>query len=415
MKFAAIKGQMGIWRYYVSVLSFEDIANYVSPITKEISNSDSYSNLLQRAITSNVSSITDYLLLQPERMFNALVLAVYNGNPDWFELDVKVEEYNTFSVGVLELTGKEIIFPVDGQHRVEGIREAIKKDPSLANEKVPIILIGHENTLEGKKRTRRLFSTLNRRAKRVSENEIIALDEDDVVAIATRDIAENHELFSNDRLVDSATKNIPSTNHVAFTSILTLYEMNKILYMETCKEEGITRTKQEQKLLYRPSDAEVEKFVSKVFEFWNLFVKKIPVINEYVLTKLENIGDSYRSENGGNLLFRPIAQSQFILAIFEYKKRKGVSIDEAIERLGMIPMDISKKPWKNLLWLEERKNINGRIKKKELQLLILFLVDETILNEKEIKGLVDYIMGVRDISVAESEDILESLRDTEDL
>ena len=88
MKFAAIKGQMGIWRYYVSALSFGEIAKYVSPITKEISNSDSYSNLLQRAITNNVSSITDYLLLQPERMFNALVLAVYDGNPEWSELDM---------------------------------------------------------------------------------------------------------------------------------------------------------------------------------------------------------------------------------------------------------------------------------------------------------------------------------------
>ena len=126
MKFAAIKGQMGIWRYYVSALSFGEIAKYVSPITKEISNSDSYSNLLQRAITNNVSSITDYLLLQPERMFNALVLAVYDGNPEWSELDVEVEDYRTFSVGVLELTGDEIIFPVDGQHRVAGIKDALK-------------------------------------------------------------------------------------------------------------------------------------------------------------------------------------------------------------------------------------------------------------------------------------------------
>lgn len=247
MKFAAIKGQMGIWRYYVSALSFGEIAKYVSPITKEISNSDSYSNLLQRAITNNVSSITDYLLLQPERMFNALVLAVYDGNPEWSELDVEVEDYRTFSVGVLELTGDEIIFPVDGQHRVAGIKDALKKDSSLANEKVPIILIGHQNTLEGKRRTRRLFSTLNRRAKRVNENEIIALDEDDLVAITTREIAENHKLFSGERLVDCATKNIPSTNNIAFTSILTLYEITKIIYTEKCLEKGISKAKQEKR------------------------------------------------------------------------------------------------------------------------------------------------------------------------
>jgi len=71
MKFAAIKGPMGIWKYYVTTFSFEQICKLVSPITKEISNSDSYSNLLQRSITDNVKSVTDYLLNQPERLFNS--------------------------------------------------------------------------------------------------------------------------------------------------------------------------------------------------------------------------------------------------------------------------------------------------------------------------------------------------------
>ena len=411
MKFAAIKGQMGIWRYYVSALSFGEIAKYVSPITKEISNSDSYSNLLQRAITNNVSSITDYLLLQPERMFNALVLAVYDGNPEWSELDVEVEDYRTFSVGVLELTGDEIIFPVDGQHRVAGIKDALKKDPSLANEKVPIILIGHQNTLEGKRRTRRLFSTLNRRAKRVNENEIIALDEDDLVAITTREIAENHKLFSGERLVDSATKNIPSTNNIAFTSILTLYEITKIIYTEKCLEKGISKAKQEKALLYRPSDDVVEEFILEVNKFWDTFMTNIPSIKEYISIDIQNLDHKYRSVEGGNLLFRPIALSQFVLAIFECKKRMQITIEEAITRIGKIPMEISKSPWKNLLWLEERGNINGRVKKKDLKLLMMFLVDETILSEKETEELVQYIMGVRDLDATEYDSILEMLRE----
>ena len=411
MKFAAIKGQMGIWRYYVSALSFGEIAKYVSPITKEISNSDSYSNLLQRAITNNVSSITDYLLLQPERMFNALVLAVYDGNPEWSELDVEVEDYRTFSVGVLELTGDEIIFPVDGQHRVAGIKDALKKDSSLANEKVPIILIGHQNTLEGKRRTRRLFSTLNRRAKRVNENEIIALDEDDLVAITTREIAENHKLFSGERLVDCATKNIPSTNNIAFTSILTLYEITKIIYTEKCLEKGISKAKQEKALLYRPSDDVVEEFILEVNKFWDTFMTNIPSIKEYISIDIQNLDHKYRSVEGGNLLFRPIALSQFVLAIFECKKRMQITIEEAITRIGKIPMEISKSPWKNLLWLEERGNINGRVKKKDLKLLMMFLVDETILSEKETEELVQYIMGVRELDATEYDSILEMLRE----
>ena len=185
MKFAAIKGQMGIWRYYVTTFSFEQICKLVSPITEEISNSKSYSDLLQRSITDNVKNITDYLLNQQERLFNALVLAVYDGAPELYELDVEVQEYSTYSVGVLEFSGDETIFPVDGQHRSEGIKAAVAADDSLLTEKVPVILIGHENSPAGKKRTRRLFSTLNQRARRVNENELIALDEDNVISIAS--------------------------------------------------------------------------------------------------------------------------------------------------------------------------------------------------------------------------------------
>ena len=412
MKFAAIKGQMGIWRYYVTAFSFDDVCNVVSPITDEISNSESYSNLLQRAITDNVKSVTDYILNQPERMFNALVLAVYDGNPEWYELDVKVEDYSTYSVGVLELVGDEIIFPVDGQHRVAGIKEAVKKNPILKDEKVPVILIGHENSSEGKKRTRRLFSTLNRRARRVSDNEIIALDEDDVVAIATREMAENHVLFSGNRLVDSSNKNIPPQNRIAFTSILTLYEINKYLFSEYTREKGMKKAEKERYLLYRPDDADVLEFVQEIKNFWDLFVQNIPVIDEFVSSSEEVVlSKGLRSKEGGNLLFRPIALSQFVISIMEYKKRKNTDLVSAIQQLAQIPMTIQDRPWKNVLWLEERKNVNGRVSKKELMILMLFLADEDLLTKKEKDDLMRYILAVRDMDASGYDELLGQLRE----
>lgn len=411
MKFAAIKGKMGIWKYYVTAFTFADISNVVSPITKEISNSESYSNLLQRAITDNVNDITGYLLNQPERLFNALVLAVYDGNPEWYELDVEIGNYTTYSVGVLELNGNEVIFPVDGQHRVAGIKEAIKINKELENEKVPVILIGHENSQDGKKRTRRLFSTLNRRAKRVKDNEIIALDEDDVIAIATREMAENHVLFSGQRLIDSSNKSIPSQNGLAFTSILTLYEINKYLFNEYYALKGMKQKDKDKYLLYRPEEGEVQEFIHEIQCFWDTFMNHIPVINEYVsLGEEEVLAKELRSKDGGNLLFRPIALSQFVIAVVQYKRRKSVTLKEAMQRLAQIPMIIQEKPWKNLLWLEERKNINGRVKKKELMLLMLFLADEDVLKEKEMDHLVNYILAVRDMDESGYEDVVEQLR-----
>lgn len=50
---------------------------------------------------------------------------------------------------------------------------------------------------------------------------MIALDEDDVIAIATRELAENYPLFVGERLVDEKTKNISlpslSNRHTALS------------------------------------------------------------------------------------------------------------------------------------------------------------------------------------------------------
>ena len=356
-------------------------------------------------------SIKKYLLNQPERLFNAIVLAIYEAEPQWFELDVQVEEYNTYSVGVLELSGEEIIFPVDGQHRVEGIKKAIKQNPELENEKVPVILIGHENSDNGKKRTRRLFATLNRRAKRVKDNELIALDEDDVVAIATREMAENHKLFKDYRLVDYANKNIPSTNGLPFTSILALYEVNKILYFENERIKQLSKEKQSEYLLYRPEEQEVKEFIQYISDFWDAFIKYTPKIAEYcTLDENEVIEYEYRSKNGGNLLFRPIALSQYVNAVMFYKNKMMCSVENALEMFSGIPMEISEKPWKGILWLEERHNINGRVRKKDLFLLILALVDWELLDENERTELVDYILSSRDLEKDHRENVIKELK-----
>ena len=50
-------------------------------------------------------------------------------------------------------------------------------------DEVSVIFVAHEATSQGLERTRRLFTTLNKTDRPVSKGDIIALDEDDVVAI----------------------------------------------------------------------------------------------------------------------------------------------------------------------------------------------------------------------------------------
>jgi len=160
-KIPVIQATIGTWTYYTGVLSFEEISDYVSPINDELHKSKSLSDAIQRSITNNYISIKEYILNQDERFFNAIVLAIYDGNPNWIEVELEIENQQFYNLGFLSLTGEEKIFPVDGQHRVAGIKTSLNENELLKNEKVPVIFIGHKKNDEGMQRTRRLFSTLD--------------------------------------------------------------------------------------------------------------------------------------------------------------------------------------------------------------------------------------------------------------
>ena len=123
-----------------------------------------------------------------------------------------------------------------------------------------------------------------------------------------------------------------------------------------------------------------------------------------------NVFKGYRSPEGGNILFRPIALSQFVQAIFVLKKRKGISLEDAITIISEIPMTLQELPWKNLLWLDDRKTINGRPNKKEIMNLMIAMADYEVLTEKEKNSLVSYLLGVRDLDDTHKEEIIFELR-----
>ena len=274
MKLPVIRGHVGDWRYYTGVMKFKEIEEIVTPSVDEFCNPSCLNDLLQRQLTENYKSIVKYLLSEKQRFFNAIVLAIYDGDPKWLEIEFseEYEEYN--NVGFLAFNEDLKVFPVDGQHRVKGIIEALKENRELEDEEVPVIFIAHKNDDAGKRRTRKLFSTLNRRAKPVGDNYQIALDEDDIAAIVTREVVEEYELFQKERLLNSK-KQIPKTNVNAFTSLIALYQCNEYLIKDKL---GLSDTQFKGYKLYRPDEKVIEDMLSYVESFWTSFIDNITVI-----------------------------------------------------------------------------------------------------------------------------------------
>lgn len=391
MKIPALRINMGTWKYYVSYLSFKQVSQMVKKVDNELHKSVTLQDLIQRSITKNLKDITEYILSQKERFFNSLVLAVYDGDPKWIEVELNFKEREYFEVGFLEFNGEEKIFPIDGQHRVEGIKKAIEKNPVLNDEKISVLFLGHRKTKEGMQRSRRLFTTLNRYAKPVTMDDIIALDEDDAVAIITRDLLETHLLFGDKKIIKSKQKSIPDIDKQAFTSIITLYQCNRELLKSFLKQnkDGHGSKSFKTYLKYRPDQKTLDNYREFTTNFWNTFSNELKCIRNYLADDSNMAAKRYRNrQTGGNLLFRPVGLLPFIQAIILIHNRTKINSKAIITRFNKINLEINKVPWNYVLWNPtENKMImgSGEIVKH----LLVFLFKPSILNQHELNKLQD--------------------------
>ena len=315
LKLPALKGIIGDWVYYATLFPFQEVRNRVRR-NDEIHETKELQDWLQRELTDRSEDIAEYLMTQKQRFFNAVVIGVYGGEPQWYPLSLRpseyldpisVEEDVEVSMGILRLSGEEKLFAIDGQHRVEGIKHLAKQIDDEAFEEMPdelcTIFVAHKKTTAGMKRTRRLFSTLNRHAKAVSLTELIIIDEDDVVAIACRHLIEKHPLFTEGKISLQKQKPISPKDQRSFTSVIALYQsMDTYLSMDFTPKNRWKQFK-----LVCPDEKVVQQYSSKAYTFWDKLVERIPelqfVVNMEPGDELPNL---FRGIHGGDLLFRPI-------------------------------------------------------------------------------------------------------------
>jgi len=357
----SLRGRMGDWIYYTAVMKLKDIRDRVHFAT-DIHKSKKLQEFIQRTLTSRDKEIANYLLNQRQRFFNSLIVGVYGGDPQWVELKVSQHEIlPDFSLseqgilGFLKLSGEETLFALDGQHRVSGIKKALNKltpDSTLFDDEVSVIFIGHKKSPEGLRRTRRLFTTLNRYAKPVKLSEIIALDEDDIGAIVTRNIIDDHKLFHNKRLSASKSNSIPTSDQDSFTNIVFLYKCISVLLKAYFQKQGIISSRGWKKFLkIRPTQEQIDTAYSFIFYLWDKVSESFQPIREYLK---KDDAQEFRNENGGCILFRPIGLQMFMETIAEWIEKSDDEPKEIVERilslLSRIELDISKPPWQGLLW-----------------------------------------------------------------
>lgn len=410
MKIPAIQGKIGMTIYYTTNLTFEQIAKLVCRITDEIHSSSTLKTEMQRSLSKNYIKIKDYILSHDDHFFNSLVLAVYNGEPQWTEIKFEIDDETFPNVGILSFNGNETIFPVDGQHRIEGIKAALTENELLKDKTIPVMLIGHNATPLGMERSRRIFSTLNRYAKPVLLGDIIALDEDDAVAIVTRDLLECYPLFLNDRIKATNNKSIPAGDKKAFTSLMTLYSCHFELYKAHMFGPNISDSKAKESLKIRPSDQDLLNIKNFIISFWEQFIETFSELNTYINSTSENPAAEFRSrEDGGNIIFRPVTLYPLVQAITRIYTKNGVSFSDIFNKYAQLNRCVSSAMWNKVIW---NPNTNKMIVKNQtaVKLLLLYMYNPSLLTQREKADLFDRYALLQGITQDDVEGYLEPFR-----
>ncbi len=390
----AIKAGMGSWTYYMTTLSYKQMAMYVK-MPKEVYDSEDDSERVQRdIIESHVKSIETYLIKEDDRFFDAIVLAIKGGKPRWYPGVFEKDGQSYYSIGILELSGDEGIFPIDGQHRLNAIKNIASIIDLKEQEEIPVIMITHGEEEKDTEKMRRLFTSLNRYAKTISLADFILLDEDDISAIATRYLANSMECLK-DRILYRKNEAIYREDKKHFINMISFYKCNDYL-LDVPKGKSKAEYKR-----YRPTDKEIEVFEDKLESFWLELIEVNTDVNSFI-----EHGEALapRSKEGGSLFFRPRGIDPYVEAVaYIHKKRPDNSYKSIMEKLSHFDMDLNADLWRNVLW-------DGEILAPGQPLMrdiFVMLFDKSLLSKKRQNVVIKKLCELKNMSESDVTSMLE--------
>ena len=246
--------------------------------------------------------------------------------------------------------------------------------------------------------------------------DIIALDEDDIIAIASRELIDSHRLFANDRILDSKTKAIPESNNTAFTTIITFYECNKILLDLFLKDKVVKNSdgkklrgssKTSTYIRFRPSDEEINSFIDLCNEYWNGLSDSFSDIKNYLDGPANT--EILRNRDGGNLLFRPAALLPFTKAAVRIKAYSGQSFSLVFKSFPLSLLNLNQTIWHRVLWNPDKKTMIMN-NQSLTEIILLYYWHREVLSKKEINKMFEDLQFLNQLQSPDDVDqIVESV------
>ncbi|NQE65005.1 hypothetical protein E1H18_786 [Caulobacter sp. RHG1] len=227
-------------------------------------------------------------------------------------------------------------------------------------------MVSHFDSAEGKIRTRRLFTNINRNAKATSNAENIVLDEDDGAAILTRRLLTEHPFLSRKGVVKVFTSvgdegvlklaagNVPQGDKLAFTTIANLYDIVRTLSFDLDPSM--------KKPQARPSDEVLEASYSVIASRLDDIIKaagdvRTPLDAE---TSAKDLRAPKGKEATGSPFMRPVVQKAVARVVSEIASQGALAWPEIMKRLAGLKWRIGEGPWLSVFNATNGKMISAK-------------------------------------------------------
>ena len=395
-----IRGKIGTTEYFIATMKAAEVVSTLK-IPKEMPDWDNETleERFQREIDYKrvKEHIAPYLATDPDRFFGALIVDVLNADGVKFEslTDAGLKVPTFFqsivgSIGMLYLQGSELLVPLDGQHRLAALRFAmfgkdekeqdiphLKPNQELGKDDITLIIVKHDD-----KKARKIFNKVNRYAKATSKTDNLITADDDVVAVITRDIA--NEIFSS-RLVNWSSNTLSATAG-AFTTLSTIYEATTEYLEATVANGKIDKMK-------LPSIEAQQLWEQESKRLWKAITADLDLVED-ALVDPEETGDEKRQQIREKFLIgKPVAQLALVVALGR-AVAAGVGLEKAVQRANKIDWSKENPMWQRVL-LNGEKVVSGKQPVRFASRFIARLLGES-LDEKESQHLLDQYRSLFD-------------------
>ncbi len=365
----AMKGRMGDTDYYILSLKASELVNLVKePKNMPGWDDEKIEEIYQRKINyARVrNQIAPYLATNKRsRFFGSLIVAAFN-----FDEKVEFTPLNEISavnasrlrpdekeagqkIGMLTLHGGVMMAPLDGQHRLKALEFAmlgkdhagkdipgIEVDPDLANEDISVLLLPYHA-----ENARRIFTRVNRYARRPSASETYVTDDDDLFAVLARRVANQ----IGGRLVKYSQPTLRPKDG-EFTTLAILHACCKAIVKNSFHQNMVEEAE-------RPGPSpRIEKACQQEVEnVWQRLLSDIDVFRDATADRSEE-GDNGRKEiRKHNLLGRPVPQECLVSAYLALTMgNTKMPWKEACKNLNALPWEINPENvgavWQGFLW-----------------------------------------------------------------